>query len=47
MALRPFWAGVLVCLAAGSALAQDPTEIEPKHYRLDFENDRVLDSLKP
>lgn len=31
MALRLFWAGVLVCLAAGSALAQDPTKIEPKH----------------
>ena len=23
------------------ALAQDPTKVEPKHYRLDFENERV------
>jgi quercetin dioxygenase-like cupin family protein len=22
-------------------LAQDPTKVEPKHYKLDFENDRV------
>lgn len=36
-----FWAGVLVCLARSLALAQDPTKVEPKHYKLDFENDRV------
>jgi quercetin dioxygenase-like cupin family protein len=29
------------CLTAGSALSQDPTKVEPKHYKLDFENDRV------
>jgi quercetin dioxygenase-like cupin family protein len=23
------------------ALGQDPTKVEPKHYKLDFENDRV------
>jgi quercetin dioxygenase-like cupin family protein len=32
---------VLVCLAVSSASAQDPTKVEPKHYKLDFENDRV------
>ena len=38
-----------VCLLASAALlalcagarAQDPTKVEPKHYHLDFENDRV------
>ena len=41
MMSKLFWAGVLVCLAAGCALAQDPTKVEPKHYKLDFENERV------
>lgn len=36
-----FWAGIFVCLAIGCSLAQDPTKVEPKHYKLDFENDRV------
>lgn len=30
----------VVCLTS-LALGQDPTKVEPKHYRLDFENDRV------
>jgi quercetin dioxygenase-like cupin family protein len=30
-----------MCLGAGIALAQDPIKVEPKHYKLDFENDRV------
>lgn len=38
-----------VCLVASATLlglcigvrAQDPTKVEPKHYHLDFENDRV------
>ena len=34
------YVAALVCLA-GMALAQDPTKVEPKHYKLDFENDRV------
>jgi len=34
-------AGALVCLVASAAWAQDPTKVEPKHYRLDFENDKV------
>lgn len=41
MQLKLFWTGVVVCLAMGLALAQDPTKVEPKHYKLDFENDRV------
>jgi quercetin dioxygenase-like cupin family protein len=36
-----FWAGAFVCLAAASSLGQDPTKVEPKHYKLDFENDKV------
>ena len=35
------WAGALVCLMACSALGQDPTKVEPKHYKLDFENEHV------
>jgi beta-alanine degradation protein BauB len=31
----------IVCLAVNSALAQDPTKVEPKHYKLLFENERV------
>ncbi len=42
---RGLWS---VCIAIvlqlgliGMAKAQDPTKVEPKHYKLDFENDRV------
>lgn len=28
-------------MMAGVAWAQDPTKVEPKHYKLDFENDKV------
>lgn len=31
----------LVCAASVYGMAQDPTKVEPKHYHLDFENDRV------
>jgi len=41
MLSKLFWVGVLVCLASVSSLAQDPTKVEPRHYKLDFENDRV------
>jgi beta-alanine degradation protein BauB len=41
MLSKLFWAGALVCLATASIFAQDPTKVEPKHYKLDFENDRV------
>jgi len=41
MRSKLFWAGALVCLAASLARGQDPTKVEPKHYKLDFENERV------
>ena len=41
MQSKLFWAGIFVCLAAASALAQDPVKVEPKHYKRDFENERV------
>lgn len=41
MRSKLLWAGIFVCLAASSALAQDPIKVEPKHYKLDFENDHV------
>ncbi len=41
MLCRYICAAVIVCLAIGSTSAQDPTKVEPKHYRLMFENERV------
>ena len=41
MRSKLFWAGVFVCLISVFSQAQDPTKVEPKHYKLDFENDRV------
>lgn len=41
MGLKLFWAGAVVCVASALAMGQDPTKVEPKHYRLDFENERV------
>lgn len=41
MLCRYFCAAVVVCLAFNSASAQDPTKVEPTHYKLQFENDRV------
>jgi quercetin dioxygenase-like cupin family protein len=41
MSWSSFWTGTFVCLTLASALAQDPTKVEPKHYKLDFENDKV------
>ncbi|MGB9073044.1 MAG: hypothetical protein WCC22_10280 [Terriglobales bacterium] len=32
---------LLVCLAAACSQAQNPTKVEPTHYKLDFENDHV------
>jgi quercetin dioxygenase-like cupin family protein len=40
MQSRLAWVVASVCLA-GLALAQDPTKVEPKHYKLDFENEHV------
>jgi len=33
--------GISLCLLAGSAFAQDPVKVDPKHYTVVFENDRV------
>ncbi len=41
MRSRILGAGLMVCLAATCCLGQDPTKVEPKHYKRDFENDRV------
>jgi quercetin dioxygenase-like cupin family protein len=41
MLCRLFCAAVVLCLAMNTAVAQDPTKVEPKHYKLHFENDRV------
>jgi quercetin dioxygenase-like cupin family protein len=41
MLSKLFWAGTFVCLAAAFSLGQDPTKVEPAHYKLDFENERV------
>jgi beta-alanine degradation protein BauB len=38
---RLFWAVAFVCLALQAVLAQDPTKVEPKHYKLAFENQWV------
>jgi len=35
------WAVLCACLLTPSALAQDPTKVEPKHYQLAFENEFV------
>jgi quercetin dioxygenase-like cupin family protein len=32
---------ILVCLAATVVLAQDPSKVEPTHYKIDFENAHV------
>jgi quercetin dioxygenase-like cupin family protein len=41
MLWRVFCAAAILCLAASVATAQDPTKVEPKHYRLQFENEHV------
>ena len=41
MRLKRFWAGAFVFIAPALALGQDPTKIEPKHYKRDFENEHV------
>jgi quercetin dioxygenase-like cupin family protein len=41
MLSKLFWAAAFVCLATASTLGQDPTKVEPRHYKLDFENEHV------
>ena len=33
--------GCMACLLAASALAQDAVKVDPKHYKVEFENSRV------
>jgi quercetin dioxygenase-like cupin family protein len=40
MSPKIFWLGIVLCVSV-SACAQDPIKVEPKHYKLDFENDKV------
>ena len=40
MSSKLLLSGILLCLAA-SASAQDPIKVEPRHYKLDFENEKV------
>jgi len=41
MNIKLIGAGFVMCLAAATAAAQDPTKVEPTHYKLAFENDQV------
>ncbi|MBZ5656239.1 MAG: hypothetical protein LAO56_13285 [Acidobacteriia bacterium] len=41
MSFKPSWVAVLVLVASGVAFAQDPTKVEPSHYKLAFENESV------
>ncbi len=41
MLSKLFWASTFVCLAAAFGQGQDPTKVEPAHYKLDFENEKV------
>jgi beta-alanine degradation protein BauB len=36
-----FRAAIFLYLTTVYVMAQDPTKVEPRHYRLDFENERV------
>src|SRR5580693_870011 len=38
---RLFWTVLFVCLALHAVSAQDPTKVEPQHYKLAFENEWV------
>ena len=33
--------GAVVCLASFTAKAQDPVKVDPKHYKVEFENNQV------
>jgi quercetin dioxygenase-like cupin family protein len=41
MITKMLWAVLYACFLTSSALAQDPTKVEPKHYQLAFENEFV------
>ncbi len=41
MNIKLIGAVFVLCLASTATLAQDPTVVEPTHYKLAFENDKV------
>ena len=41
MRSRILCSALILCVAAATAFAQDPTKVEPKHYKLGFENEHV------
>lgn len=41
MRCRVSWSAVVAYLMVAMVTAQDPTKVEPRHYKLQFENDRV------
>jgi beta-alanine degradation protein BauB len=41
MLSKSFWVVGFVSLGLGATLAQDPTKVEPTHYKLAFENEWV------
>jgi quercetin dioxygenase-like cupin family protein len=41
MGHRRFWVLMFVSMALATSQAQDPTKVEPKHYKLAFENEFV------
>jgi beta-alanine degradation protein BauB len=41
MLSKPFWVVGFVSFALGATLAQEPTKVEPTHYKLAFENEWV------
>ena len=41
MLFKPYGPLIVCFLAVGLSVAQDPTKVEPKHYRLGFENESV------
>lgn len=41
MSGKTLLAGLVVCLAASTLLAQDPVKVDAKHYKVEFENDQV------
>jgi hypothetical protein len=40
MSGKTLLAGLVVCLAASTLLAQDPVKVDAKHYKVEFETTR-------
>ena len=38
---RALFLAALLCLAAGPVLAQDPVKVDPKHWKVEVDNDQV------